>query len=137
MSKYNIKATWTWNWFHIWIVILRIAPCFCNSFFTASFRSHARRKELSDYIDEGNGGIEKFQIKHEGELNQSYPLDESYSSSPNLAKSFSDTQLEIFHHRHGILILHLVAALMFFPSLVAWFQVCATISFSFSWKWYR
>ena len=110
-------------------MILRTAPCFCNSFFTASFRSHARRKELVDYINEGNSGIEQFQMKREGESNQSFPLDDSYSSSPNSAKSFSDTQLEIFHHRHGILILHLLAALMFVPSLVAWFQVCPTYRF--------
>lgn len=109
----------------LFILLFSHALCCHNAlcgFFTASFRSHARRKELIDYINEGNGGVEQFQLKHEGELNQSVPLDESYSSSPNSAKSFSDTQLEIFHHRHGILILHLLAALMFVPSLVAWFQ---------------
>ncbi|XP_057982822.1 uncharacterized protein LOC131167837 isoform X2 [Malania oleifera] len=64
--------------------------------------SHARRKELIDSNHEGSN--------------------ENYSSSPECAKSFSDTQIEIFHHRHGLLILHLLIALMFVPSLVAWLQ---------------
>lgn len=49
--------------------------------------------------------------------------DENNSHSPNSTRSFAETQLEIFHHRHGLLILHLLAALMFVPSLVAWIQV--------------
>lgn len=38
-------------------------------------------------------------------------------------KSFVETQADIFNHVHGLLILHLLAALMFVPSLAAWFQV--------------
>ena len=38
-------------------------------------------------------------------------------------KSFVETQADIFNHRHGLLILHLLAAMMFVPSLAAWFQV--------------
>ena len=34
-------------------------------------------------------------------------------------KSFVETQADIFSHRHGLLILHLLAALMFVPSLAA------------------
>ncbi|KAH9743749.1 Hydrolases acting on ester bond [Citrus sinensis] len=55
------------------------------------------------------------------------------SSSPDSSKTFSDTQLEIFHHRHGLLILHLLASLMFVPSLMAWFQ---RISMGHSFPWF-
>ncbi|KNA13999.1 hypothetical protein SOVF_111530 isoform B [Spinacia oleracea] len=43
-------------------------------------------------------------------------------SCHNALCSYDDIQLEIFHHRHGMLILHLLAMLMFAPSLVAWLQ---------------
>lgn len=90
------------------------------SFLTASFRSHAQRKELFDSKNKGNEGS---QIKKGGGVvKQKFPLDENDSSSPESAKSFGETQLEIFHHQHGLLILHLLSALMFGPSLVAWLQ---------------
>uniref|UniRef100_A0A5B6ZJW4 GPI inositol-deacylase n=1 Tax=Davidia involucrata TaxID=16924 RepID=A0A5B6ZJW4_DAVIN len=82
-----------------------------SSFLTASFRSHAQSKD-SEQIAYG----------YDGGLNKHLPLDENCSSSPDSARSFGDTQLEIFHHRHGLLILHFLAALMFVPSLVAWLQ---------------
>ncbi|PKA55842.1 hypothetical protein AXF42_Ash018749 [Apostasia shenzhenica] len=44
------------------------------------------------------------------------------SSSPNSAKSFGQSQLETFNCKHGMLILHLLATLMFIPSLSAWLQ---------------
>uniref|UniRef100_A0A1J3D6Y4 GPI inositol-deacylase n=1 Tax=Noccaea caerulescens TaxID=107243 RepID=A0A1J3D6Y4_NOCCA len=47
-------------------------------------------------------------------------------------KSFVETQADIFNHRHGLLILHLLAALMFVPSLAAWFQRIGTGQ-SFPW----
>lgn len=59
-------------------------------------------------------------------------MDDHSSNSPNSARSYGDTQLEIFHHQHGLLILHLFAALMFVPSLVAWFQRIGTGQ-SFPW----
>lgn len=43
-------------------------------------------------------------------------------------KSFVETQADIFNHMHGLLILHLLAALMFVPSLAAWFQVLFSCS---------
>jgi hypothetical protein len=46
--------------------------------------------------------------------------------SPTAPKSFTDSQLELFDCRHGIMILHLLTTLMFAPSLVAWLQVCHT-----------
>ncbi|KAB2614050.1 GPI inositol-deacylase-like [Pyrus ussuriensis x Pyrus communis] len=79
------------------------------SFLTASFRSHARRHELFDCKKEDN---DRSNIHSE----------DCCSNSPNSSKSFGETQLELFHHRHGLFILHLAAALMFVPSLVAWFQ---------------
>ncbi|KAM4124714.1 hypothetical protein ACB094_01G252200 [Castanea mollissima] len=91
-------------------------------FLTASFRSHARRKELFDYKNKGNDGSRQFTSKSDGRSNQRLPLEENSSNSPDSSKSFGDTQLEIFHHRHGLLILHLVAALMFVPSLAACLQ---------------
>lgn len=95
----------------------------CDSFLTASFRSHARSKELFDFGDRGSNEFEKLLIKSDGRTNKSWPADEHSSSSPDSAKSYGDTQLEIFHHQHGLLILHLMSMLMFVPSLVAWFQV--------------
>lgn len=47
-------------------------------------------------------------------------------------KSFVETQADIFNHVHGLLILHLLAALMFVPSLAAWFQRIGTGQ-SFPW----
>ncbi|KAK7856054.1 gpi inositol-deacylase, partial [Quercus suber] len=93
-----------------------------TSFLTASFRSHARRKELCDYKNKGNDGSRQFTSKSDGRSNQRLPLEENSSNSPDSSKSFGDTQLEVFHHRHGLLILHLVAALMFVPSLAACLQ---------------
>nr|XP_023921867.1 uncharacterized protein LOC112033311 isoform X1 [Quercus suber] len=91
-------------------------------FLTASFRSHARRKELCDYKNKGNDGSRQFTSKSDGRSNQRLPLEENSSNSQESSKSFGDTQLEVFHHRHGLLILHLVAALMFVPSLAACLQ---------------
>nr|XP_023914391.1 GPI inositol-deacylase isoform X1 [Quercus suber]XP_023914392.1 GPI inositol-deacylase isoform X1 [Quercus suber] len=91
-------------------------------FLTASFRSHARRKELCDYKNKGNDGSRQFTSKSDGRSNQRLPLEENSSNSLDSSKSFGDTQLEVFHHRHGLLILHLVAALMFVPSLAACLQ---------------
>ncbi|KAL3677735.1 hypothetical protein R1sor_020691 [Riccia sorocarpa] len=36
--------------------------------------------------------------------------------------NFGETQLEIFHQRQGLLLLHLLATILFMPSLVAWIQ---------------
>lgn len=110
-------------------VNLRAALCLCNSFLTASFRSHAWRKELYDY-NTNNNGRSKLRYTRERRFNPNLPLDDCSSSSPDSSKTFGDTQLEIFHHRHGLLILHLLASLMFVPSLMAWFQVWIRINYS-------
>lgn len=106
------------------MVMLRVASCSCNSFLTTSFRSHAQQKEVFDYKNDGSGGSEQLTYTFDGRFDQNLPLKESCSNSPNLSKSYAETQLEIFNHRHGLLVLHLLATLMFSPSLAAWLQVC-------------
>ncbi|XP_028056689.1 uncharacterized protein LOC114260719 isoform X1 [Camellia sinensis] len=94
-----------------------------SSFLSASFRSHARSKESSDSQNEGDNMSEQFALRHGDGFDQHLPLDDScLTSSPNSARSFGETQLETFHYRHGLLILHFLATLMFVPSLVAWLQ---------------
>ncbi|CAL5080567.1 unnamed protein product [Urochloa decumbens] len=74
------------------------------SFLSASFRSITQKKDF-------------YKSKSDG-LQQLLPLDDS----PTAPKSFTDSQLELFDCRHGIMILHLLTTLMFVPSLVAWLQ---------------
>lgn len=82
------------------------------SFFTAS--SKARSEDLFGF---GNG------VKSSNDENEEgLPVDENSSGTPDSARSYGETQLEIFHHRHGLLILHLLSLLMFLPSLVAWLE---------------
>ncbi|MQL80914.1 hypothetical protein Taro_013370 [Colocasia esculenta] len=94
------------------------------SFLAASFRS--QRKEVFDSKSKG------VKSQSGGAFDQLLPLDEMHSNSPSSGKSFADTQLELFNYRHGLLILHLLAALMFVPSLVAWLQR-TRIGHSFPW----
>jgi len=68
-------------------------------------------------------GSEKKNFKFDGSFKRTFPSEDNFSNSPDSSKSFGDTQLDLFHHRHGLLILHLVATMMFAPSVVAWFQV--------------
>lgn len=94
-----------------------------NSFLMASFRSHTQTKELIESGNRSQGGSEQFIPQYDVEISTQFPQKESNSSSLDSAKSYSDTQLEIFNHRHGLLVLHLLATLMFVPSLIAWIQV--------------
>ncbi|KAH9743738.1 Hydrolases acting on ester bond [Citrus sinensis] len=119
------------------LIVILLSHAFCchtslSSFLTASFRSHAWRKELYDY-NTNNNGRSKLRYTRERRFSPNLPLDDCSSSSPDSSKTFSDTQLEIFHHRHGLLILHLLASLMFVPSLMAWFQ---RISMGHSFPWF-
>lgn len=91
---------------------------YCVSFLTASFCSHVRSKKL-----QGGNGCQQSAFPLPDELNLKESIEDSLSTSPGSSKSYGETQLEIFHHCHGLLILHLVAAVMFAPSLVAWLQV--------------
>ncbi|WZZ01730.1 hypothetical protein YC2023_074058 [Brassica napus] len=71
--------------------------------------------------------------KNEAERKTRHPSSRQESLSVDLSeKSFVETQADIFNHRHGLLILHLLAALMFVPSLAAWFQRIGTGQ-SFPW----
>ncbi|XP_022151282.1 uncharacterized protein LOC111019107 isoform X2 [Momordica charantia] len=82
--------------------------------------SHVRSKKLQV----GNGSQSTFPLHDKVNLKDS--IEDNISTSPGTSKSFGETQLEIFHHCHGLLILHLVAAVMFAPSLVAWLQRIGT-----------
>ncbi|XP_040383372.1 uncharacterized protein LOC102716063 isoform X2 [Oryza brachyantha] len=85
------------------------------SFLAASFRSITQKKDL--YRSMGDNIILLSENKQDG-LEQLLPT----GDSPTSVKSFTDSQLEVFDCRHGIMILHLLATLMFAPSLVAWLQ---------------
>jgi len=88
-----------------------------DSFLGASFRSITQKKDL--YKSKmGDGPVLLSKSKSDG-LQQLLPMDDS----PTASKSFTDSQLELFDYRHGIMILHLLSTLMFVPSLVAWLQV--------------
>lgn len=90
----------------------------CNN----SLSSHTQTKELIESGNRSQGGSEQFIPQYDVEISTQFPQKESNSSSLDSAKSYSDTQLEIFNHRHGLLVLHLLATLMFVPSLIAWIQ---------------
>ncbi|KAI4350570.1 hypothetical protein L6164_005017 [Bauhinia variegata] len=96
-----------------------------SSFLVASCRSSAQKKE-NFYQSESYNGSEQLDFKFDGSFNRTFPSEDDCSSRPNSSKSFADTQLDMFHHRHGLLILHLLAALMFAPSFVAWLQRIGT-----------
>ncbi|KAK3129298.1 hypothetical protein QOZ80_6BG0476710 [Eleusine coracana subsp. coracana] len=86
------------------------------SFLAASFRSITQKKDL--YKSRfGDYPIMLSKSKPD-EVQQLLPMDDS----PTATKSFTDSQLELFDCRHGIMILHLLTTLMFAPSLVAWLQ---------------
>ncbi|XP_057491133.1 uncharacterized protein LOC130776900 isoform X2 [Actinidia eriantha] len=93
---------------------------------------HAQSKELFDSRNEGYDMAEQFVRRHSDGSNQHPMLDESCSSTPDSTRSFGETQLEMFHHQHGLLMLHFLATLMFVPSLVAWLQRMG-MSQSFPW----
>ncbi|XP_077237566.1 hydrolases, acting on ester bond isoform X2 [Tasmannia lanceolata] len=99
------------------IVLLLSHTSYCH----AALCSHVQRKESfeANTMVDASG---RLQPKPGDTFHPLLPLDENYSKNPNSAKSFSETQLEIFNYRLGMLILHLIAALMFVPSLVAWLQ---------------
>lgn len=101
------------------------------SFLAASFRSHAQRSE--SYDSQTKGGPLLSKRRAADAFDPLLPLDDSNSTSPSSTKSFGDGQLEIFNQQHGMLILHLLAALMFMPSLAAWLQ---RIGMSQSFPWF-
>lgn len=118
----------------LFILVLRHAFCchsaLCSSF-TASFRSRTQRMDFSEYEKDVSDRPTQFSVDSDHKSRDSF-LGDNYSSSPESAGSFVDTQLDFFHHRHGLLTLHLLAALMFVPSLAAWWQRVGTGQ-SFPW----
>jgi hypothetical protein len=71
---------------------------------------------------------ERQRYNFDGSFNRTFPSEDN-SNSPDSSKSFGEAQLDVFHHRHGLLILHLLATMMFAPSVVAWFQVYQLFSY--------
>lgn len=109
------------------LLILLFSHFFCChnalcSFLTASCRSNGQNNENFECNDEDYKVSERMKFKFDGSFNRTFPSEENLSNSTDSSKSFGDTQLDLFHHRHGLLILHLVATMMFAPSVVAWFQ---------------
>ncbi len=76
--------------------------------------SHQQQKKLPWKKNE-NGFI-----KHS---DNAFPQDELPSLAKPSALSFAETQLEIFYHHQGVLLLHLITTVMLIPSLVAFVQV--------------
>ncbi|XP_059670022.1 uncharacterized protein LOC132315691 [Cornus florida] len=101
----------------LFILALSHALCCHNA-----LSSVALTKELSDSKRESDNGSDQSGYRFVGGLNPHSSMHETCSSSPDSAKSFRETQVGIFHHWHGLLMLHFLAAVMFVPSLVAWFQ---------------
>ncbi|XP_073019053.1 uncharacterized protein [Primulina eburnea] len=93
-----------------------------SSFLMASFRSHVQNEELRESGNECKSNSMQYDSRSEGDISKLFSSAVNCSSSPESTRSYSDRQLETFNHRHGLLILHLLAALMFVPSLVAWLQ---------------
>ncbi|XP_021890347.1 GPI inositol-deacylase [Carica papaya] len=105
----------------LFVLVLSHAFCCHNSM--SSFLMASRRKEFFYDKYEANDKSQRSAPKNEGTLDQDFPPEEKPPSLPGSPKKcFGETQIEIFHHRHGLLVLHLVATLMFAPSLVAWLQ---------------
>ncbi|KAM7467704.1 hypothetical protein LguiB_015266 [Lonicera macranthoides] len=125
----------------LFILLLSHALCCHNalsSFLTASFNSHALSEDLFDFGSGSDSSSEQLRFNSSGRISKGGILvnehHSSSSQSPDFAQSYGETQLEIFHHRHGLLILHLLAALMFGPSFVAWLQRIG-MGHSFPWFW--
>ncbi|KAG8384921.1 hypothetical protein BUALT_Bualt04G0168400 [Buddleja alternifolia] len=120
----------------LFVLLLSHALC-CHSslssFLMTSSRSHVRNKEFYNSRNGGDTVLKQYNSKYDGN-SKLFSGNESCTSSPESTKSYVDTQLEIFHHRHGLLVLHLLAALMFVPSLVAWFQRIG-VGHNYPWFW--
>ncbi|KAF9600394.1 hypothetical protein IFM89_008743 [Coptis chinensis] len=81
--------------------------------------SHARKREFDSKTKVALG---KSNFKPNSGFDPLLPLEEKSPNNPNSTRSYGDTQIKTFNHRHGLLMLHLLAVLMFVPFFVAWFQ---------------
>ncbi|KAM7463693.1 hypothetical protein LguiA_031814 [Lonicera macranthoides] len=117
----------------LFILLLSHALCCHNA-----LSSHALSEDLFDFGSGSDSSSEQLRFNSSGRISKGGILvnehHSSSSQSPDFAQSYGETQLEIFHHRHGLLILHLLAALMFGPSFVAWLQRIG-MGHSFPWFW--
>lgn len=93
-----------------------------SSSLTASFRSHVRKRELVSSETKVDERMVSSIFRSNSECDPLSPLEDKSPNSPNSMRSYGDTQIETFNHLHSMLILHLLATLMFVPSLVAWFE---------------
>ncbi|KAI4387714.1 hypothetical protein MLD38_000126 [Melastoma candidum] len=84
----------------------------------ASFRRQTWRSQYEEYSRQPSHA---YGPESDGKNTENLPM-EYNSSSPDSARSFANTQLDLFRHCHGLLMLHLLAALMFVPSLAASWQ---------------
>ncbi|XP_020554742.1 GPI inositol-deacylase A isoform X2 [Sesamum indicum] len=101
----------------LFVLLLSHALCCHNALF-----SHVNTKEFYESGNDGETGSMLYNNKHDGDISKLFLVKETHTGSPQSTRSYSDTQLDVFHHRHGLLLLHLVATLMFVPSLVGWLQ---------------
>ncbi|KAK4782552.1 hypothetical protein SAY86_016654 [Trapa natans] len=84
--------------------------------------NHVRRRDLADFNRDASSGFQQTMFDSDGKIHADPQLEDNDCTRPESARSFIDTQLEIFHHQHSLLILHFFSLLMFVPSLVAWSQ---------------
>ncbi|KAF8052719.1 hypothetical protein N665_1515s0007 [Sinapis alba] len=103
----------------LFVILSSHALC-CHNSMCCIMMASARRKEPVDQKTEAER-----KTRHTSGRQEALSVDMS-------EKSFVETQSDIFNHRHGLLILHLLAAMMFVPSLAAWFQRIGTGQ-SFPW----
>jgi hypothetical protein len=108
-----------------------------SSFLTASFNNHALSGDLFDFNGKNTRSEPSKFIGDSGAITKNTLENENTSYSPSYSdfvRSYGETQLEIFHHQHGLLILHFLAALMFGPSFAAWVQRISIVH-SVPWFW--
>ncbi|XP_010528191.1 PREDICTED: GPI inositol-deacylase [Tarenaya hassleriana] len=105
------------------LVLLLSHACCCHSSMSC-FVMASRRKESVAEQKNGASHRARHSLTRQDLLSDQNLISEKKTSSalgfPE--KSFRETQAEIFNHRHGLLMLHLLSMLMFVPSLAAWFQ---------------
>ncbi|XP_021769429.1 uncharacterized protein LOC110733661 [Chenopodium quinoa] len=92
------------------------------SYLTASYRRGTQKKESYNSKDKDYDRSEQYASQQSRRSKRGLPLEENQNIPGGPLYSYDNIQLEIFHHRHGMLILHFLAMLMFAPSLVAWLQ---------------
>ncbi|KAL2939989.1 GPI inositol-deacylase [Bienertia sinuspersici] len=101
------------------------------SYLTASSGGTLKTESFNSK-DKDHDRLKLYSYQHSSRSKRYLSLEENQNSTGVSSNSYGDIQLEVFHHRHGLLILHLLAMLMFVPSLVAWLQRIG-IGQSFPW----